>query len=653
MGTTSQKLTYLNGTKQLLKDKINNLGGSIDGNTTFREYVNQLENAYDRLPKTEFEEGESVTLENTLKGKLDYDNGVVGIGQASQETTQGYNLINFSSNQGSIVTVNGDGTITLNGTSSGFSINFTQVTFEANKTYSLFYKLISGTTNAGGSNVGLLSLFGDGSWVENNVRHSYTPEANTNRSTLWVAQNVIFTNAKFQIWAYEGNTDKPYEKYSNNQASPSPNWKQPIKCVAGRNILDESLLETGNIDETTGQDIANQYRKRSPYIEVDKNQPYTLSVQVSADIYLIAYFYNNQKTFISSSAKIGKQATYVLPSTAEYMRVVIANTSTTTATNIQLEEGSTATPYLPYNTIEEVVSGINLANVPLPYDTNESGSTSKWISFSAIPQFEIGKTYYLHGKCSDGTYLSGSNSAFVIMKSSSQFFNKPFQQAFTCNIDISEATGWYIWTNSSLAGKTITEIGIYEGNSNKPYEPYITPATYQLSLGDIELNAIGNYKDELIYDVDEDKVYKNEKIGKYTFTGNENMTYDSGSNRFVINDLVNNLETSGRQQIYSNRYKFIASGSADYGMFAFYNIVHQIFIYNKDYTNPSDLLSYFANNNTYFYYIRNNLNKIEITGTLKAQVKALYNAHSNNGTTIITSYGNLPMIIKVRGLKGE
>ena len=44
----------------------------------------------------------------------------------------------------------------------------------------------------------------------------------------------------------------------------------------------------------------------------------------------------------------------------------------------------------------------------------------------------------------------------------------------------------------------------------------------------------------------------------------------------------------------------------------------------------------------------------EITDTsLINQLEAWYNAHSNNGTTIITSNGNLPMIIKVRGLKGE
>ena len=83
----SDKLEYLNDTKQLLKDKINNLGGSIDDNTTFREYANQLQNVYDNYPKTEYQEGTEITLSNTLKGKLDYDNGIVGIGQSSQDGT--------------------------------------------------------------------------------------------------------------------------------------------------------------------------------------------------------------------------------------------------------------------------------------------------------------------------------------------------------------------------------------------------------------------------------------------------------------------------------------------------------------------------------------------------------------------------------------
>ena len=80
----SDKLEYLNETKQELKQKINNLGGSIDEQTTFRNYANQLQNVYDNLPKTEYQEGTEVNLGKTSKGKLDYDNGVVGIGQSEQ-----------------------------------------------------------------------------------------------------------------------------------------------------------------------------------------------------------------------------------------------------------------------------------------------------------------------------------------------------------------------------------------------------------------------------------------------------------------------------------------------------------------------------------------------------------------------------------------
>ena len=96
--STSNKLTYLNETKKELKQKINNLGGSIDDNTTFRNYANQLQNVYDNLPKTEYQEGTEVNLGKTSKGKLDYENGVVGIGQSSQKSTNGYNLLPTQNN---------------------------------------------------------------------------------------------------------------------------------------------------------------------------------------------------------------------------------------------------------------------------------------------------------------------------------------------------------------------------------------------------------------------------------------------------------------------------------------------------------------------------------------------------------------------------
>lgn len=51
MGTISQKLTYLNDTKGLLKEAINDVGGELTDESTFRSYAEALDGVYDNLPK--------------------------------------------------------------------------------------------------------------------------------------------------------------------------------------------------------------------------------------------------------------------------------------------------------------------------------------------------------------------------------------------------------------------------------------------------------------------------------------------------------------------------------------------------------------------------------------------------------------------------
>lgn len=118
MGTIAQKLTYLNNTKQLLKQKINNLGGDITNQTTFREYADELQDIYDNIPKTTGT-GTEVSL-NTIKGKMS-----IGLkGNTQQDTTNGYQLLDRSKGIDSVVyrgitiTYNEDGSITMNGTTS-------------------------------------------------------------------------------------------------------------------------------------------------------------------------------------------------------------------------------------------------------------------------------------------------------------------------------------------------------------------------------------------------------------------------------------------------------------------------------------------------------------------------------------------------------
>ena len=73
----------------------------------------------------------------------------------------------------------------------------------------------------------------------------------------------------------------------------------------------------------------------------------------------------------------------------------------------------------------------------------------------------------------------------------------------------------------------------------------------------------------------------------------------------------------------------------------------------KKWLNSENVETYLANNITFMYYTLITPVKREITGTLKDQIKALYNSQSFTGTTIIEIDGQLPLIIKVRALKGE
>ena len=137
--STANKLTYLNQTKTLLKEAINNLGGDIDNETTFREYAEELDTIYSTLPKV-IGEGTEVTLTPTLKGKL----GIVEKGNSTQEGTPTpttpipiksvtgnnnvvVNSANWFSSEMGIGGINADGTDNNNATTTIRTKNYMQV----------------------------------------------------------------------------------------------------------------------------------------------------------------------------------------------------------------------------------------------------------------------------------------------------------------------------------------------------------------------------------------------------------------------------------------------------------------------------------------------------------------------------------------------
>ena len=435
MGTTAEKGAYTLQTKSLLKQAINNIGGEVTDETTFRQYVNQLQNVYDNLPKTSFQEGTEITLSNTLKGKLDFDNGVVGIGQSSQDGTP-------------------------------------------------------------------------------------TPSTPITINSVTGNQDVVVS----------GKNLVPFPYSSQAGLISGVNWSV-------------------NADGTINANGTADYTSSIFYL-----------CNGDRDIYLDAGTYKISSNLFDDPHGFSVQA-------------------------IQIVNGSYGTVYFNNMILTE--------------------RTRLRIRILAKPNATV-----------------NVQNAYLMIE---------------------------------------------PGSTATPYEPYITPTSYQLSLGDIELNAIGNYKDELIYDVNEDKVYKKNVIGKYTFTGTEDWSFDSTTyNRIYIqsasilrppckipssNDDPPNILCNYLMNY--NATTFLGDNSLN-GITLSQN--GTISARNTSKTTLEQYKSWLSEVKPVLYYVIGSQAQtlIEITDTtLINQVKALYNAHSNNGTTIITSNGNLPMIIKCRGLKGE
>ena len=203
MGTIAEKLTYLNDTKQELKEAINNLGGSITSETTFREYAQELQDIYDNIPKTT-DTGTNLSL-NTIKGKMELELK----GNTSQETTTGKQLIptsleqmkslntsgTWSGNTYSInnmtIKVNDDLSLTLNGTNStawNFILVLSSYTLSAgNYTLSLKNRI---------SGIGIYTYTGD------NVLAQFisgTADTSTNKSTFTLSNDTTYTQCRIYL----------------------------------------------------------------------------------------------------------------------------------------------------------------------------------------------------------------------------------------------------------------------------------------------------------------------------------------------------------------------------------------------------------------------------------------------------------------------
>lgn len=322
--------------------------------------------------------GSSITLQNTVVTdftKFDL------YGDTTQQTYSGKNLLNVAGAGDTSAWVknnNGGFTFTKNSSSDCYSPTL-DVSIPANTNVTISYDADPNST--------AVTMFcqwfcsdNTNLWSPNIDRDNATGTVTTTFSKEIVGVRFYFQDAQangifmevdnFQIEL--GSSKTSYEPYVGGTASPNPDYPQTVHTVSGEqtitisggnsqsqsytiDLTGKNLLgvgfESGNININTGQDQINTDAVRiAGYVSINPNTQYTIS---GAQKTRWGIYYTADKTFISS-VQITSQATsgtITTPANARYFRYYLPAT-TSTDLQEQIEKGSTATAYVPYNHIE-------------------------------------------------------------------------------------------------------------------------------------------------------------------------------------------------------------------------------------------------------------------------------------------------------------
>lgn len=194
--------------------------------------------------------------------------------------------------------------------------------------------------------------------------NNWLPKVNGTGESLTL-NNTIKAKMKIDL---KGNTSQ--------EGTPTPDSPQEIHTVSGDNSIkvegknlfdiDNLTVEMGTIN-VNGQFVASIERVRAYWVEVKENTTYTISTS-NSDLQIVPYYYNSSNTFISyDSGWKNFPFTFMTPANTKYVAFLFKNSTNnpkpSSLTEIMLNEGSTATSYVPYEA--PATYPINLGSIEL------------------------------------------------------------------------------------------------------------------------------------------------------------------------------------------------------------------------------------------------------------------------------------------------
>lgn len=369
------------------KDLINGGDNFIDDETLddYDDKIEEMQEAYKKFIPIQTASGTEIQLDNSNNDQVLVNIGLDG--NIEQFTTTGKNLFFLPSAEtlnGISYTINNDGTFNLSGTAT------TNTTF-------LIYKPLSETyinaetytlssTKALPSGVEIrLEGYSDTTWQRHLIgnilyseRQTLTGSANlTNvtriRTSIFVSSSTTLNISNIGIQLEKGSSVTAFEPYTNG-ASPNPDYPQEVKTVTGENtinVVGKNLINP-NSAYGTSNGITSTYDSDNQSIsfsgtttgtwayftnKINVNIPageYAFSIDktVSAHTVIIRMFYNETQYQDITILVNTTSRTITLTNDTIAYQILIGGLTIGTQLNdtlqFQLEKGSTATTYEPY-----------------------------------------------------------------------------------------------------------------------------------------------------------------------------------------------------------------------------------------------------------------------------------------------------------------
>ena len=625
MGTTAEKLSYLNDTKSLLRTKINNLSETlITTEDTFRSYVEVLDTIYNDYPKVT-DEGTDITLENTKSARVDTSL----TGQTEQDSTTGKNLLNDTTVKRTVPT-SGAITVIVNTTIQAGTYRF--ACFVDNEPV-LTSNIYSMSFRDGQTGV-------VGSAVPSSTITVKSEQAETIDNVLiYFNSNFTDTYKGKEITGYmicSGNDLGDYEPYTGGIPAPNPSYPYPINKATGnqnvliqnKNLVNQNNAEINKKIFSSGAYTSPTGTNTTDYIYIGNFTNITIIHDGTDGNWNTCYFDENKNVVSGGGNGYSNSKQIFSVGDKKYIKFSYATTC-----QPALYGDLDISTYEPHQEQNYPITTGSLE----AYDTDEFMQNSGKNLISSVARSN--NVLYFNGSNENvypfkaGTYTisySDTNNCSLYYKTantSSTSLGQNKTVTFTINEDFN------IWLyRSGMIDNEVTNIMLNEGSTALPYEPYGTNEWYLKS----------NWK-------------------LLTLNGTENWNYSTNILYLTINERK--ASTTSSQNIYCTNYSFggnytsVANANnymSNYQIGTNNNGTSKnIFIKDTDYTSADDFKTYLAEHNLPILIELEAPLYIPVTDTtLIGQLNALKNnARSYADVTNISVTGDLPLVVNAKALK--